>query len=195
MKIKYLQQAWLVLSLAIVFGAGLSGVQIALSGKIQANIFAETMGQIPSLVPGAEKGEEVQIEGRIVYRAIDTEGSCAGWVIPASGPGYADAINLLIGVDREARTITGLYVLGQKETPQLGNKITEAGFQDQFAGKRTSSPLSTTKIEPAGESEVLAITGATVSSRSVVQIVNETISELRDKLAAGAEQEFQRNAN
>jgi len=187
MKIEYLRQAWLVLGLALVFGASLAGVHIALSEKIEANIYTETMGQIPSLVPGSVKGEEVQFEGRIVYRAIDEDARCVGWVIPASGQGFADAIDLLIGVDREASKITGLYVLGQKETPGLGNKISEAKFQNRFAGKKTESPLSTTKTEPARENEVLAITGATVSSQSVVKIVNEAISELRDTLAAAAE--------
>ena len=187
MRNKYLREAWLVLSLALVFGTSLAGVEILLSDKIEANRIEETIGQIPSLVPGAAKGEEIRIEGRIVYRAIDNERRCVGWVIPASGQGFADAIGLLIGVDSKARTITGLYVLGQKETPGLGNKITKSSFRDQFAGKRTESPLSTTKSEPAGENEILAITGATISSRSVVQTVNDTITELRDKLAAATE--------
>jgi electron transport complex protein RnfG len=183
MTIKYLTQAWLVLALAICFGAALAGVQIVLADRIEANKFEETMGQIPGLVPGATGGDQFEIEGRIVYRAVDSEGSQVGWVVPASGQGFADAIELLVGLDAGAETVTGLYVLDQKETPGLGSKIREADFRDRFKGKQTAARLSVTRSEPAAEDEVLAITGATVSSESVTEIVNDTLAELKAKLA------------
>ena len=189
MNIKYLTQAWLVLALAICFAAALAGVQIALADKIDANKFDETMGQIPRLVPGSTGGEQFQIDGRIVYRAVNADGEHVGWVVPGSGQGFADAIELLIGLDAGAEVITGLYVLDQKETPGLGSKIAEADFQNRFKGKQTAARLSVTKTEPAADDEIPAITGATVSSQSVTRIVNDTLAKWKGKLAYPANED------
>ena len=61
MKDNYLVQAWLVVGLALCFGAALAGVDAALSEKIAANKLDETMRQIPALGPGSTGGEEVEI--------------------------------------------------------------------------------------------------------------------------------------
>ena len=187
MKNNYLGQAWLVLSLALCFGAALAGIEASLSEKIQANKLNETIEQIPLLVRGATTGEQQIIDGRVVYRATDGDGRQAGWVVPATGPGFADNIEILIGLDRRAETIVGLYVLAQKETPGLGNKIVEAAWLHQYAGQKTDTSITVKKTEPVGKGEILAVTGATISSQSVTKIVNDTLVELRDKLAAAAE--------
>ena len=51
----YLRQAWLVLLLALLYGAALAGVQTTLGPKIAENKRDETYGVIPTLVPGAAK--------------------------------------------------------------------------------------------------------------------------------------------
>jgi electron transport complex protein RnfG len=183
----YIKQAWLVLALGGCFGAALAGVHAGLGGKIEANKLADTLGQIPSLVPGAVEGKaEVRI-GRPVYRAVDSAGRCVGWVLPAAGQGFADRIQLLIGLDAQARTITGLYVLEQKETPGLGNRVEEPAWRGQFAGKLASRPLAVTKADKPGEGEIHAVTGATISSQSVTDIVNDAVAKFRGELSASSE--------
>ena len=186
MKSNYLVQAWLVLALALLFGASLAGVQAALSDRIESNKLAETLQQIPALVPGAAGGQPLELDGRVVYRATDTDGKQIGWVVPASGQGVADAIEILIGLDSQADTLTGLYVLSQKETPGLGSKITGADWLGQFAGKATNQPLAVVKTDPSAGDQVLSVTGATISSVSVTDICNATVARLGDKLAAAA---------
>lgn len=183
MKNNYLVQAWLVLTLAMGFGAALAGVEVTLAEKIAANKLHETIGQIPSLVPGASSGETMQIAGRVVYRTTNDEGKHVGWVVPGIGGGFADQIEVLIGLDAEADKITGLYILSQKETPGLGSKITEPAWLEQFSGKSTDTPVAVKRGESISGSDVQSITGATISSDSVATIVNDTIAELRDKLA------------
>ncbi len=197
MKNNYLAQAWLVLTLALLFGAALAGMETAVADIIKANKLNETKERIASLVPGAaedpNKHEAIDVEGRIVYRAMDVDGSQVGWVVPADGQGFADKIEVLIGLDTKAQTITGLYVLSQKETPGLGNKITfkrnkpgdKPLYLDNFPGKDAAKPLDVVK-RPAkpDTNEVEAVAGATISSESVTDIVNSALSELRVKLAA-----------
>ena len=219
MKNNYIGQAWLVLVLALCFGAALAGVETWLKPKIDANKLAATLDQIANLVPDANAAESARIakdpnwgpvtvavgEGDAAgtyeaFRAMDAGARQVGWVIKASGKGFADKIELLIGLDANAQTITGLHVLDQKETPGLGNKITvkgdpkNQGFLWQFFHHRprADQPLAVTKAspkadEPGAANKIKAVTGATISSRSVCDIINEALSgELRQKLAAEA---------
>jgi electron transport complex protein RnfG len=185
----YLAQAWLVILLAILYGGGLAAVQITLGPRIAQNKKNETYHVIPSLVPGAdEKGtRELMVKDASgadarVYQAFDAAGAPAGWVIPAGGQGFADRIELLVGLDARLTQITGLYVLDQKETPGLGDYITGEEFRARFRGKPLDKPVVIVKSAPQSPNEAQALTGATVSSVSVSAIVNSAVARLRDPL-------------
>jgi electron transport complex protein RnfG len=186
----YIRQAWLVLVLCGVFGAALAGVHAGLSGKIADNKRADTLGQVPRLVPGAVRGVEQMVGKDVIIRAVDGNGRLVGWVLPARGQGFADVIELLVGLDLKAEVITGMSVLSQKETPGLGDKIyKDARWQGQFTNKPAGQSLSVTKSAKAGKSEIAAISGATISSQSVTDIANAAVKDFREKLAAGAVKE------
>lgn len=180
----YITTAWLVIALAFVFGASLAGMQLMVADRIAANKLAETLSQIPVLVPGAETGKAVDLGGRTVYRATK-EGQTVGWVVPAAATGFADQVEVLVGVDPDVMTITGLYVLSQKETPGLGANIQTAKWREQFKNKPADQPLEVVKgaAEP-GVHQIKAITGATISSKTVADLVNKTIAEVREPLSA-----------
>ncbi len=187
MKTNYLQDAWLVLVLALFFGLGLAYVQATLTPRIDANKLNDALAQIPQLVPGAAKGAQVDLAGARVFKALDAAGAPVGWVVPASGQGFADVVSVLIGVDANATQITGLYVLDQKETPGLGDFITSGPkFRDQFVGKPVDGSLTVVKRAAAAPAEVEAITGATISSDSVTGIINKRLAAFRQALAAPA---------
>ena len=184
-----LGQAWLVILLAFAYGGALAGVQTALAPRVNENKRQETYDVIPSLVPGADKEQTVevivQVEGRDerVYKIRDAGGNHLGWVLPAAGQGFADRIELLIGISADLETITGLYVLDQKETPGLGDYISQDDFQERFRGKPAEEPLVAVKSDASAPNEVLALTGATVSSWSVCTIVNDAIARLREPIS------------
>lgn len=188
MKDSFIGQGWLVLALALGFGGALAGVETALSPIIAENKLKETVSKIPSLVTGAKTGQKTTIEGKTIFRAVDGSGKLVGWVVPASGQGFADRIELLIGLDAQAKTITGLYVLAQKETPGLGNKITDDLWLEQFTGQPAAKPLLVTR-GTAKTGEIQAITGATISSESVCKIANETVAAWGEKLRLHEEKE------
>ena len=102
----------------------------------------------------------------------------------ASGQGYADKIELLLGLDADARTITGLFILDQKETPGLGNRIIEKPWRDQFLDKSSATRLVVVKGNPGKDNEIDAISGATISSRTVTGIVNTTIADIKAQLVS-----------
>ncbi|MDM8516210.1 FMN-binding protein [Desulfobacterales bacterium HSG16] len=198
-----LGQAWLVLLLTIFFGGSLAGVQIKLGPVIEQNKINETLEKVPELIMGKALAEKmaaqqqltdirpmrvaVDYEGRqIVYSAYETryQGKMLGWVVKTAGRGYADTIELLLGLDPTISRITGLYILDQKETPGLGNKILEEKWRNQFIGKSVNNPVLVVKTGAKGEGEINAISGATISSSSVTQIINTATSQLRPVLAA-----------
>jgi electron transport complex protein RnfG len=198
----YLTQAWLVLLLAVLFGGTLAGVEAALAPTIEANKINETREKVPELVWGLQaqddrKGRVVAgpltVAGKTgshkktfkVYKATD-RGSVAGWVVKSSGQGYAGTVELLLGLNADASRITGLFILDQKETPGLGNRITETGWRQQFANVATNRPLSVVKRSSGSPGEIDAIAGATISSASVCAIINQTVKQVRKPLAEKA---------
>ncbi|MCK4546442.1 MAG: FMN-binding protein [Candidatus Eisenbacteria sp.] len=195
----FIGQAWLVILLALLYGGALATVHTALSARIAENKRNETYSVIPILVEGADQSmtAEVSVEGQngkelTVYRVLDSGGHHRGWVLPAAGQGFADQIEILIGLDAEVSTIAGLYVLGQKETPGLGDYITGEGFRNRFRGKPTDRPLVVVKSDPKANNEILALTGATISSESVSGIVNRALANLKGpirQLAPGGGEE------
>ena len=190
-----LGQAWLILLLAAFFGSSLAAVEIALGPRIRENKRNETFGQVPRLVPGGSgrKSKEVRVGGIRVIRVLSKDGEHMGWVLPASGQGFADRIELLVGLDSRAERITGLYVLDQKETPGLGSYIQdEDRFLGAFRGLPADRPLVAVKREPEpAKGEIRALTGATISSTSVCGIVNDAVRGFRKALAgkSGKEKE------
>lgn len=186
----YLLQAWLVIFLSVLYGAILVWVQMNFSGRIEANKKLATFEQIPALVEGADpaKTREIQIiaeDGKktVVYQVFDASENHIGWVFPGSGQGFGDTISLIIGLNPAADTLTGLCVLEQKETPGLGNFIVEEDFRSGFNGKNVSSlasaPLVATSGVPTAPNQVKAVTGATISSNAVCDIVNAAVSRCR----------------
>lgn len=81
----------------------------------------------------------------------------------------------MVGFDAEVSKVTGIVITEQSETPGLGAKIVEDSFRNQFKEQSSVVPLYVVKgIKPeeAGDSEIAAISGATISSASVVDAVN-----------------------
>jgi len=116
-----------------------------------------------------------------VYEVRFQDNVVAGWVAKAGGQGYADKIELLVGIDALAEHITGLFILDQKETPGLGNKISDTVWRDQFIDKPTAGSLVVVKDKSQGASKIDAISGATISSVAVCDIINQTVSDIGSK--------------
>lgn len=182
--VKYFKQGWLVLVLALAFGGALAGVEAGLSGRISENKKNETYGQIPSLLQGAAANQtvELDIEGEKVYAVFGESGQQIGWMIRVSGMGFADRIEALVGLDASAETITGVYVLDQKETPGLGSKIASPSWIDQFAGKPADGDLTVVKGKAAAAHDIQAISGATISSDALTKIINQGVRTFRSRL-------------
>lgn len=109
------------------------------------------------------------------YVGYDAAGARVGVAVEAAEPGFADEVRLMVGFDPGTGTLTGYAMLGQKETPGLGDKIEkDAAFLAGFKGK--IAPVKGTKSPTTDASTVQTITGATISSRAVIQIINNAVA-------------------
>lgn len=109
----------------------------------------------------------------------------AGFAIVANGPGFQDNIRLIFGYDPATSRLLGMTVLESKETPGLGDKIyKDREFVSQFA--RVQAPIVGVKQgQGDGEpTELVMITGATISSRAVIKAINTTLERVGPMVAA-----------
>ncbi|MBN2259561.1 MAG: RnfABCDGE type electron transport complex subunit G [Clostridiales bacterium] len=113
-----------------------------------------------------------------LYYAI-SGGNVAGYVIKTKPSGFGGSIDVVTGIDTEG-TIMGLRVGNHQETPGLGANAKLPYFYEQYEGLTVNSPIKVSKTIP-GENEILAISGATITSAAVTDGVN-FIDEIMDHL-------------
>jgi electron transport complex protein RnfG len=98
----------------------------------------------------------------------------------ASKNGYGSRILLMIGFNAN-RTVQQVKILEQTETPGLGSRITEDAFRGQFTGRKLAGTRWAVRKD-SGDFE--AITGATISSRAVVDAVKKAVDIYQQNEAA-----------
>ena len=131
--------------------------------------------------PGQGKAEDSK-ETLMIYQGLNTNGEQIGYAIPGQVAGFQDIIGALFGYDPTTDAIIGFEVLESKETPGLGDKIfKDKDFQSNFEQLITSPEIiAVKKGEKSKENEVETISGATISSKAVVRLLNEAMAEWRE---------------
>ena len=119
-----------------------------------------------------------------VYLGFNAAGNRLGAAVTAKEPGFQEEVLLMIGFEPSNGALIGFKVLEQKETPGLGDKIErDTSFVSQFAGR--IPPLKgVKKAEASNLSQVQTITGATISSRAVIRIINHAVERWQPLLVA-----------
>ena len=131
------------------------------------------------ILEGKAHGEQ------LVYAGYDDKQELMGLAVEAQGMGYQDVIGLIYGYSFAEEAIVGIQVLESKETPGLGDKIeTDAAFLENFERLDVSlrddlseiaNPIVPVKHgEKTNPWEVDGITGATISSVAIANILNRS---------------------
>lgn len=101
-----------------------------------------------------------------------------------SGPGLWGPIKGFLALEADMRTIRGITFYEQEETPGLGGEIVSDWFRNQFAGKsivdQAGKPgiIIGTSGGKAGQNQVDAITGATMTCDKVEAMLNTVIEKI-----------------
>lgn len=128
--------------------------------------------------------ETIQKGDEAVFAGYDREGRLVGYAIEGAGPGFQDTIRLLYGYLPDQRKIVGMEILESRETPGLGDKIyKDAAFVANFHALSVDPEIvAVKKGKKSAPNEIDAITGATISSKAVVRIINQASSEWLPRL-------------
>jgi electron transport complex protein RnfG len=182
----------LVATLAIaglVSGIAIIGIYQTTLPTITANKARELREAVFKVLPGVRQMQAlVYRDGRmiavpepdkdepVIYGGYDEQGDFVGYAMPAAGPGFQDTIALLYGYLPDDKRIVGMEVLESRETPGLGDKIyKDADFVAEFKDLSIETDVvAVKKGSSTAPNHVDAITGATISSKAVVRIINET---------------------
>ncbi len=125
----------------------------------------------------AAKGVEIGT----VFEAKDTAGAALGYVVETtSREGYGGNIVLYVGVRMDG-TLNDVSILEIAETPGLGMQAEDV-LLPQFSQKQVAS-FTYTKTGSQSESEIDAISGATITTEAVTNAVNgglEVAASLRE---------------
>jgi electron transport complex protein RnfG len=106
-----------------------------------------------------------------------------GWSLNAHGTGFAGPIELVIAVDKDFQKIMGFSVLASSETPGFGDQIKSDYYRKQYAGAPAEQLMLAKTGDPAvADAQIVAITGATVSSQAVVDIVNTFLTQVKSQM-------------
>ena len=180
-------------------GLAIVGIFLVTQPMIERNRAAALEAAIFRVLEGAKtRAAFVLREGRLsrfesptnslpkeeaVYAAYDEAGALVGFAVPAEGPGYQDTIKLLYGYSVERKRVVGMEVLESRETPGLGDKIIkDMNFVGNFRDLAVEPAIAAVKGGRSGENEVDAISGATISSVAVCNIINAANSRWLERL-------------
>ncbi len=171
---KVLYKMSLTLGLVAVFsGFTLTYMYQETKSKIEENKKKEFERSVSILVSGVSRNSERDIDGYSVFYLYDDNSSLISYAIIAKGNGYQGEIKVLIILSKDLKFIKGIEILENIETPGLGGKIASLDFKSQFKNLRILSGIDYVKgREPSKPNQIQAITGATISSSSIVKIIN-----------------------
>ena len=188
----------LVLSLiTLISGCCLGGAYGLTKQKIYEINMASTIASYKQVMPAEEYDDETyadalttaQSDGKIaadnggaslisVVAAKDASDAETGYIVKGSAAGYGGSVIVVVGVDADLK-VTGIsFPETLPQTAGLGQKGTEHAFYEQFAGKGTK--LSVKKGGGAGEDEIDAISGATITTTADTNTVNAATEFVQD---------------
>lgn len=195
--IKYfLEQSWLLIVASFFFGLLLAVTNAAWQPKITQNeidkfndLARELLTEAANFETAAEavevdtgKGKKITTD---IKKGVSENGDCVGWAFVCEGSGFADKIKLVLTVDAAFEKLAGFGVLASNETPGFGDKIKNDYYRSQFRGA-PAAQLILSKIgdDKKIDGEIVAISGATVSSEAVVEILNNYIRQVKTHMQA-----------
>ncbi|MFA6357853.1 MAG: FMN-binding protein [Candidatus Omnitrophota bacterium] len=159
-----------ILALICIVAAGLlAGVNALTRTKIAGQAIASEQSALREVMPLAVRFSEIKSGEEILYyKAFDSQDKLIGFVFKASGKGYSSVVVTLAGIFLDLK-ISAIKVISQNETPGLGVRVTEDQFQNHFNNQNC---LDLSGVE--------AITGATISSRAVINSVMKKAQEISE---------------
>lgn len=105
------------------------------------------------------------------------------YIFEFKGRGLWGPIIGIITLNSDLETIEGIQIIAHEETPGLGGRITEEGFLSQFVKKKLTPRLEIVlRKKSTKNNEVDAISGASMTSAALVDMINDSVENLRKSI-------------
>ena len=187
----FMKDALILFAITLVSGLCLGVVYDVTKAPIEAATIAANNATYKQVLPEAESFDDVKgstekiaetadeianlgfggVAIESVLEAKDASGEVVGHVINSlSNDSYGGAVKL-----------TGVGIRETSDTPGLGLKAKDDDYRNQYVGKNCES-LSVTKSGSASDTEINAISGATITSNATTNAVNAALYYLHNCL-------------
>ena len=188
----FMKDAFILFAITLISGIALGGVYEVTKGPIEQATIEANNKTYRGVFPEAssfEESSDIDLEAcntelaasafggvgvEAVMVAKDEAGSDLGYVINSySNDSYGGKVAISVGI-KDDGSITSIGFREISDTPGLGLKAKEDPFRTQYDGK-TASELTVVKGGNAGDAEINAISGATITSNAVTNAVNAAL--------------------
>ena len=187
--------------ICFVAGTALAVTYRMTKSLVEEQYQAQQLNALKVVLPQAAEFSERKSGAEIdYYEGVDKEKKVVGYAFAGAAKGYSSTIKVMVGIDPEG-TVTGIKITEQIETPGLGTKSVEVPvtqtfweailgrggsekpgrpwFEEQFSGKE----LKNLKVVTGKtDTEIHALTGATITSKAVTKAVRESIDKFLNQL-------------
>ncbi|MBR3819798.1 MAG: RnfABCDGE type electron transport complex subunit G [Clostridia bacterium] len=174
-----------LLVICVVSAALLGGTNMLTKDKI-ASIEAEAKATaMQTVMPDAVSFSDAVIadEGLEYSEALDADSNTLGYAFTVSENGYGGEIKVMVGIKPDGAVSKVAILSADNETPGLGQNVKKDSFLDQFIDK--IGALTVTKNAPSSDTEIQAVTSATISSSAVTRAVNAALAYYAENLTGG----------
>ena len=168
-------------AICLIVAAALSLTNSLTEHRIATINAQNRKSQMAALIPADSYNEGVVMwesadPNLSIYEAKTGE-ETTGYIITTTAKGYSGEIVVMTAFNPD-KSLKGISILNaDNETPGLGQNITKPDFYSQFSGLNTNAQVVKNSADNSA-GEIKAVTGATVSSKGVVNAVNSAREEL-----------------
>ena len=172
---KILKLALILFLVSAIVAGVLGGVYVLTEPNITAYAQQKQLGAFAAVtdaeldLDAAVAPDDATYEGGKITSVVPAKDGSV-YVVQAEVSGSQGTITLAVGVDKASLTCTGISIISSSETSGLGAEASKDYFRDRFPGKDANTVL----IEKEG-GEVVAITGATITSKAVTHSAKAAI--------------------
>lgn len=154
---------------------------LAFANNVTAPIIDKNAAQTEAesrmeVLADAKTFEDKAIDGKSYAVGLDENGKEVGMIFVTSAKSYGGDVSVMTGVDMNGK-VTKIQILSINDTAGLGMKAQTDSFKDQF--KSLVQGIKVAKIAKntanSENNEILALTGATITSNAVTEAVNEAL--------------------
>lgn len=173
--------------IAAVCTALLAGTNLLTKDKI-AEIAVQTAMEAKTSVfteaSSFSEEKKVDVDGEIIayYEALDETGSILGYVFSTTTKSYGGDLSCMVGISCNTNKITGVKITAINDTPGLGMKANSDDFLSQYNNRSGEIGVNKNQVT---DTEIKAISGATITSKAVTLNVNTAFKAYETVKAGG----------